>query len=67
MDDMKRCSRCEITSLKNNFHKNKNMSDGFNPRCKFCRKKYYVDNQDRLLKKNKNHMINKDVIKLTLD
>ena len=25
------------------------MSNGFNPHCKFCRKKCYVDNQDRLL------------------
>ena len=48
-DLMKRCSRCGIISLKSNFHKNKNVSAGFNPQCKFCAKKYYVDNQDRLL------------------
>ena len=29
------------------------MSDGFNPQCKLCTKKYYVDNQDRLLNKQK--------------
>ena len=29
------------------------MSDAFNPQCKFCTKKYYVDNQDRLLNKQK--------------
>ena len=29
------------------------MSDGFNPQCKFCTKKNYVDNQDRLLNKQK--------------
>ena len=23
------------------------MSDGFNPQCKFCTKKYYVDNRER--------------------
>ena len=29
------------------------MSDGFNPQCIFCTKKSYVDNQDRLLNKQK--------------
>ena len=29
------------------------MNDGLNPQCKFCTKKYYVDNQDRLLNKQK--------------
>ena len=29
------------------------MSDGFDPECIFCTKKYYVDNQDRLLNKQK--------------
>ena len=39
MDDlMKRCSSCGNISLKSNFHKNKNMSDGFQPQCDFCTK-----------------------------
>ena len=29
------------------------MSEGFNAQCKFCTKKYYVDNRDRLLNKQK--------------
>ena len=37
---VKICCSCGIFSLKTNFHKNKNMIDGFNPQCKFCRKKY---------------------------
>ena len=37
-DLMNRCSICGIISLKSNFHKNENMSDGFNPQCKFCTK-----------------------------
>ena len=55
---VKNCSKCGIISLESNFHKNENMSDGFNPKCKFCRKKYYVDNQDRLI--NKQKFYNKD-------
>ena len=29
------------------------MSGGFNPQCEICTKKYYVDNQDRLLNEQK--------------
>ena len=39
------------------------MSDGFHPQCKFCGKKFYVDNQDRLLNKQKfYHKDNRDQI-----
>ena len=50
-DLVKKCSRCGIISLKSNFHKNKNMNDGFQPYCKSCKKKYYLEN--RLLDKHK--------------
>ena len=50
---VKKCRVCKKILLKSNFHKNKNMSDGFNQQCKFCTKVYYVDNQDRLLDKQK--------------
>ena len=43
----KKCRLCKNTSLKSNFHKNKKLGDGFNPQCKFCTKKYYIENQDR--------------------
>ena len=42
----KRC-RYKNILLKSNFHKIKNMSDGFKPQCKFCTKKYYLDNRER--------------------
>ena len=51
-DLVKKCRVCKNILLKSNFHKNKNMSDGFNPQCKLCTKKY-IDNQDRLLNKQK--------------
>ena len=50
---VEKCRVCQNILLKSNFHQNKNMSDGFNPQCKLCTKKYYVENQDRLLKKQK--------------
>ena len=40
------------------------MIDGVNPQCKFCRKNYHVDNQDRLLNKQKfDNKENRDQIK----
>ena len=38
-DLVKKCCRYKNILLKANFHKNKNMSDGFKPQCKFCTKK----------------------------
>ena len=52
-DLVKKCSKCGIISLKSNFHKNKNMNDGFQPYCKSCIKKYYLENRDRLRNKHK--------------
>ena len=46
---VKKCCRCKNILLKSNFQRNKNMIDGFKPPCKFCTKKYYIDNQDRLV------------------
>ena len=50
MDD-KKCSKCELFFSKSDFHKNKKSSDGLVSQCKFCSKKNYVDNQDRLVSK----------------
>ena len=52
-DLVKTCLKCRNISLKSNFHKNKNMSDGLQPHCKSCIKKYYLENRDRLLNKHK--------------
>ena len=50
---VKKCLKCGNISLKSNFHKNKNTNDGFQPYCKSCIKKYYLENRDRLLDKHK--------------
>ena len=52
-DLVKKCSKCAIISLKSIFHKNINMNDGFQPYCKSCKKKCYLENRDRLLDKHK--------------
>ena len=46
-DLVKKCSKCKTISSKCNFHKNKNMRDGLNTHCIFCRKVHYNENRDR--------------------
>ena len=46
---VKRCSKCGIIPLKSNFHKNKSKNDGLKAICKFCRKKYYLENRYRIV------------------
>ena len=52
-----KCCKCGIISLKSNFNKNKTNRDGHRSKCRSCcknySKKYYYDNQDRLLNKQK--------------
>ena len=40
-EDLKRCSRCEIIQMIENFSKGRNCKDGLCPLCKCCRKDYY--------------------------
>ena len=47
-DLVKKCSKCRITSLKSNFHKDNTRNDGLCNQCKVCRKEYYLDKQDRI-------------------
>ena len=56
-DLVKKCLKCGNISLKSNFHKNKNMRDGFQPYCKLCIKKYYNEN---LVKIKKYYLDNRD-------
>ena len=44
MDVLKLCSKYKMGCIKYNFHKITKMSDGFNPQCKICRKKYSNEN-----------------------
>ena len=56
-DLIKQCCRCGILSLMCIFYKDKTKRNGYRPKCKICSKKYskkyYYDNQDRLLNKQK--------------
>ena len=56
-DLVKKSNKCGIVSLKSNFYKNKTNRDGHRSECRSCcknySKKYYYDNQDRLLNKQK--------------
>ena len=38
-EDIKRCSKCEIIQVIENFNKDKNRKDGLNSICRLCRKK----------------------------
>ena len=53
---VKKCCKCGNVSLKSNFHKTKNMSDGLHSYCIPCRKeygkKYYIENFDKIKKYN---------------
>ena len=50
MNDTRRCSKCKVDCLRTYFQKNKNMSDGFQPQCISCRKKYYDENREKTKK-----------------
>ena len=49
-DLIKKCCRCESICLKSNFYMSENVSDGLQPQCKFCAKKYYTENRDKVKK-----------------
>ena len=46
-DIVKKSSKCGNISLKRNFYKNKNMSDGSDPRCIKCWNQKFLDNRER--------------------
>ena len=50
---VKKCSKCGIIALKSNFYKDITKNDGYRPSCKFCSKKYYYNNQTRILNNHK--------------
>ena len=47
-EDLKRCSRCEIIQVIENFSKDRKCKDGLCPLCKCCRKDYYLKNLDKI-------------------
>ena len=63
-DLVKKCCRCGIFFLMSDFYKYKTKRNGYRPECKICSKKnckkYYYDNQDRLLNKQNRAKIYSD-------
>ena len=49
-ETFKKCYRCEIIQVIENFNKDKNGKDGLNSICKLCRKKYYNENSVKIKK-----------------
>ena len=49
---LKKCCRCEIIQLIENFNKDKNRKDGLCPLCISCRKYSYIKNMDKIKKYN---------------
>ena len=44
---LKKCCRCEIVQVVENFSKDRKSKDGLYPLCKCCRKDYYLKNLDK--------------------
>ena len=45
---LKKCCRCEIVQVIENFSKDRKCKDGLCPLCKGCRKDYYLKNLDKI-------------------
>ena len=58
MNDLKKCSKCKIFFLESKFHKDITKNDGYRPSCKFCSKRFYYDNQNRILHNHKTYIKN---------
>ena len=52
IETFKKCYRCEIIQVIENFNKDKNRKDRLNSICKLCRKKYYNENLVKIKKYN---------------
>ena len=51
------CGKCKVSKTMSQFDRNRRMSDGFNGRCKTCRKQdsigYYTKNKEAILEKRR--------------
>ena len=54
-EDLKKCSRCKTIFSKSNFVKDITKKDGYRSSCKICSKKYYYNNQTRILNDRKTY------------
>ena len=53
MDELKRCSKCNMIYSKSNFYKDRTTNDGYRPSCKICTNQYYYDKRNRILNNHK--------------
>ena len=53
MDELKRCSKCNMIYSKSNFYKDRTTNDGYRPSCKICTNQYYYENRNRILNNHK--------------
>ena len=53
MDELKRCSKCNLIYSKSNFYKDRTTNDGYRPSCKICTNQCYYDNRNRILNNHK--------------
>ena len=56
MDEVKRCSKCNMIYSKSNFYKDRTTNDGYRPSCKICTNQYYYDIRNRILNNQKIYM-----------
>lgn len=53
---VKKCTKCLKVKQLNKFAKNaRNKTSGLQPKCKECNRKYYLANQERVIKRVQNH------------
>ena len=65
MNELKKCSKCEVKSLKSNFHKDSIKKDGYKSEFKPCSKEYYYVNRERILN-NRKTCVKKNRAKMNL-
>lgn len=46
--ETKICYKCKVEKDTCEFHKDKSRNDGYDSKCKECKKQYYIDNSDRI-------------------
>jgi len=60
---MKKCKKCNIKKLYKSYSRNKSSKDGYVSQCKECKKKYYLENKEKIDLLNKvNYSKNRDSI-----
>ena len=60
---IKKCNRCEVERLSNDFTKDCTKKDGLRTICKLCAKEKYVQNRDGEIQRSKNYQkINREKV-----